>query len=198
MGGSSPSVFHTAPPQPASKARLTLYALSVGGAEASQNGLGDLMPRNVVVRSAMSFLPQKTVDGERGDFAVLHGGDGEILAAEHAITAGPHAGQRSAPLVVHEDPVLLQVENLRGVGEMLPQDFLADGLEHHVRFENVSLSGDLRGLELHAAYASRFHEKFSGLRPQPQRHATSLRELLLVSAGVHVLLATAVDHGHLL
>src|SRR4029450_10590285 len=52
MWGSSPNVFHTTPPQPALKARTTLYSLSVGGAEASQNGLGDLMPAKVVRRSA--------------------------------------------------------------------------------------------------------------------------------------------------
>src|SRR5690606_5731552 len=57
MGGpSSPSVFQTTPPQPALKARSTLYALSVGGAEASQNGLGDLMPTKVLRRSAMACL----------------------------------------------------------------------------------------------------------------------------------------------
>ena len=39
-GGSMPRVFQTAPPQPASKARLTLIYLSVGGADASQKGLG--------------------------------------------------------------------------------------------------------------------------------------------------------------
>src|SRR5262245_7117811 len=55
MGGpASPSVFHTTPPQPALKARTTLYSLSVGGAEASQNGFGDLMPTKLVRRSAMS------------------------------------------------------------------------------------------------------------------------------------------------
>ena len=53
MGGSSPSVFHTTPPQPALKARTTLYSLSVGGAEASQNGFGDLMPTNSDLRSAI-------------------------------------------------------------------------------------------------------------------------------------------------
>src|SRR6476660_913398 len=57
MGGpSSPSVFHTTPPQPALKARTTLYSLSVGGAEASQNGLGDLMPANSLRRSAIRIL----------------------------------------------------------------------------------------------------------------------------------------------
>ena len=40
----SPRVFHTAPPQPASKARSTIDPMFVGGAEASQKGFGDLMP----------------------------------------------------------------------------------------------------------------------------------------------------------
>ena len=44
-GPSCPRVFQTTPPQPASKARRTLYSLSVGGAEANQNGLGDLYLR---------------------------------------------------------------------------------------------------------------------------------------------------------
>src|SRR5260370_32567150 len=36
-------VFHTAPPQPASKARMICSPQLVGGAEASQNGLSALM-----------------------------------------------------------------------------------------------------------------------------------------------------------
>jgi hypothetical protein len=48
-----PSVFHTTPPQPASKARSTFIFLSVGGALANQNGLGDLMPRKFDDISAM-------------------------------------------------------------------------------------------------------------------------------------------------
>jgi hypothetical protein len=57
MGGpASPKVFQTTPPHPASKARRTLYSLSVGGAEASQNGFGDLMPMKSVDRLAMASL----------------------------------------------------------------------------------------------------------------------------------------------
>src|ERR1043165_6656570 len=48
-----PNVFHTTPPQPASKARSTLYFLSVGGALANQKGLGDLMPRKFELMSAI-------------------------------------------------------------------------------------------------------------------------------------------------
>src|ERR1700689_4480212 len=39
----SPMVFPTAPPQPASKARMICSPQLVGGAEASQKGLGLLM-----------------------------------------------------------------------------------------------------------------------------------------------------------
>src|SRR6202522_480670 len=62
MGGSSPRVFHTTPPHPALKARMTLYALSVGGAEASQNGFGDRMPAKVVRRCAMAYAPARRVE----------------------------------------------------------------------------------------------------------------------------------------
>src|SRR5688572_2016421 len=48
-----PRVFHTTPPQPASNARSTLYFLSVGGALANQNGLGDLIPRKFALMSAI-------------------------------------------------------------------------------------------------------------------------------------------------
>src|ERR1700734_3608239 len=37
-------VFHTAPPHPASKARIICSPLLVGGAEASQKGLGERIP----------------------------------------------------------------------------------------------------------------------------------------------------------
>src|SRR5271154_431495 len=49
----SPSVFHTAPPQPASKARITCSPVFAGGAEASQKGLGLLMPAMSMLRSAI-------------------------------------------------------------------------------------------------------------------------------------------------
>src|SRR3954471_18125181 len=94
MGGSSPSVFQTAPPHPALKARTTLYSLSVGGAEASQNGFGDLMPTKSVLRSAMSFLqspvlPERSIDRMGGELAVLHALHREVGAGRDAIAAGP-------------------------------------------------------------------------------------------------------------
>src|SRR5215469_16023472 len=52
----SPIVFQTAPPQPASKARITCSPQLVGGPDASQNGLGQRIPAKTVVRSAMGGL----------------------------------------------------------------------------------------------------------------------------------------------
>src|SRR5260370_24282293 len=49
----SPIVFQTAPPQPASNARMTCPAVFVGGPEASQNGFGLVIPANLTVKSAM-------------------------------------------------------------------------------------------------------------------------------------------------
>src|SRR5690348_7364674 len=48
----SPIVFHTAPPQPSSNALATWTYVLVGGPDASQNGLGDLMPAKLTERSA--------------------------------------------------------------------------------------------------------------------------------------------------
>src|SRR5277367_4625832 len=44
----SPMVFQTAPPQPASKARMTCSPQFVGGADASQKGFIHRMPAKVV------------------------------------------------------------------------------------------------------------------------------------------------------
>src|SRR5580704_9592401 len=52
----SPIVFQTAPPQPASKARITWPAVFVGGPEASQKGFGEVNPQKLVFRSAIVHL----------------------------------------------------------------------------------------------------------------------------------------------
>src|SRR5437016_14482221 len=52
----SPMVFHTAPPHPASKARITWSPVLVGGADASQNGFGDLIPAKLTLKSATIHL----------------------------------------------------------------------------------------------------------------------------------------------
>src|SRR2546425_6289800 len=60
----SPIVFHTAPPQPASNARITCPAVFAGGPLASQNGLSDSRPQNFTRRSAIAHLikPFATTD----------------------------------------------------------------------------------------------------------------------------------------
>src|ERR1700733_13712457 len=55
-------VFQTAPPHPASKARMTCPPVLVGGPEASQNGLGLVTPANFTLRSAIFYLA-----GPRGE-----------------------------------------------------------------------------------------------------------------------------------
>src|SRR5436190_15082625 len=65
-----PNVFQTTPPQPASNALNTLYFLSVGGAEASQKGLGDFMLRKLLLISAMVIFFLNTDDTDVTD---LHG-----------------------------------------------------------------------------------------------------------------------------
>src|ERR1700753_4128674 len=62
----SPIVFQTAPPQPASKARMTCSPQFVGGADASQKGLRHGMPQKVVfnVRLADMFPLQPCSDAD--------------------------------------------------------------------------------------------------------------------------------------
>ena len=52
----SPSVFQTAPPQPASKARITWSPELAGGALASQKGFGLWMPAKSIERSVMGSV----------------------------------------------------------------------------------------------------------------------------------------------
>src|SRR5579885_3451959 len=82
-GGSWPSVFQTAPPQPYSKARMTCSPEFDGGAEASQNGFGDLIPAQSVERSAM--VHQLTLrDGSH--LAALDGRDPVIVARRQRLS----------------------------------------------------------------------------------------------------------------
>src|SRR5258708_6847195 len=68
-------VFHTAPPQPASKARMICSPLFVGGAEASQKGFNDAIPAKLTARfgvlSGMCSL-QSIRDRYRSPLALGH------------------------------------------------------------------------------------------------------------------------------
>src|SRR5712671_2579848 len=93
----SPKVFQTAPPQPASKARMICSPQLVGGPEASQKGLGQRMPAKFVVRSAMILIQGLRVDRpgglsyshhpESGAFTIRHRVH-HFAAAVDAIAAG--------------------------------------------------------------------------------------------------------------
>src|SRR5580704_12194 len=52
----SPIVFHTAPPQPASNARITCAPVFDGGPDASQKGFGDSSPQSFTRKSDMLHL----------------------------------------------------------------------------------------------------------------------------------------------
>src|SRR5262245_48294456 len=76
-------VFQTAPPHPASNARITWSPQLAGGPDASQNGFGHRMPAKFVVRSAMVHLRH---DRERRALAVsdcVH----DFAAAVHTIAS---------------------------------------------------------------------------------------------------------------
>src|SRR5208283_4570656 len=101
----SPSVFHTAPPQPASKARITCSPQLAGGPEASQKGLGQRMPAKLVVRSAMLRL-QASNHGQGGAFAVGNRVD-HFAASIDTIAAGVITGMAGlAGSAFHHDYAL--------------------------------------------------------------------------------------------
>src|SRR5260370_42286855 len=64
-------VLHPAPAQPASKARMICSPQLVGGADASQNGLGHWMPQKVVASVGLTMLdPQPRGDADACAFSV--------------------------------------------------------------------------------------------------------------------------------
>ena len=88
----SPMVFHTAPPQPASKARMICSPQLVGGAEASQKGFGELMlPAKLRMRMSGMGRLRSLEHGERGALAVGHCVH-HFAAAVDAVAAGKVAG----------------------------------------------------------------------------------------------------------
>src|ERR1035441_8900214 len=105
----SPMVFHTAPPHPASKARMICSPELVGGPEASQKGLGQRMPAKLLARSAMVHHP------EGSTLAIGHGVD-HFAAAVDAIAAGVVFGiTGAAGGAIHRDgsPVRIRSEERR-------------------------------------------------------------------------------------
>src|ERR1700738_806538 len=83
----SPIVFHTAPPPPASKARMISSPQLVGGADASQNGLGHWMPQKFVASVGLGMLdPQPRGNADACAFSVSDGVD-HFTATVGAVSA---------------------------------------------------------------------------------------------------------------
>src|SRR5262245_58991472 len=147
----SPIVFHTAPPQPASKARMTWYAVFAGGPDAIQNGFGLRMPAQSVVRSAMASTPrvaQVRVDRAGRGLAVrdrVH----DLLAAVHAVTA--RVELRHARPAARVDVHLAAVQVDAGERGFQPArvPLLTDRRDGHVARDVELGAGD--GLELPAS-----------------------------------------------
>src|ERR1043166_7602340 len=133
----SPIVFHTAPPQPASKARMTWYAVLVGGPEASQKGFGDRTPQKLMLRSGMgppALHLEHLVNARRSLLAMSHRVH-HLASAVYAIptgkifrVAGAHGG------VVNGQTPVLQFQS----GDLLQEfsfSLLPQRLDHHVNFQ---------------------------------------------------------------
>src|ERR1700728_2472671 len=91
-------VFQTAPPHPASNARMICSPQFVGGAEASQNGLGERMPpANVVERSGASGISslERLRDCQCGSFSIRHRVH-HLAPAIHAVAARKIFGSPAA------------------------------------------------------------------------------------------------------
>src|ERR1039458_4285195 len=109
----SPIVFQTAPPQPASKARMTCSPQLAGGPEASQKGLGQRMPAKLVVRSAMLRL-RKLARHRQGSTLPVGHGVHHFPSAVPAIAAGiilRVAGPPGGP--VYRDRAAVQFDSAR-------------------------------------------------------------------------------------
>ena len=85
----SPMVFQTAPPQPASKARMICSPQLVGGADASQKGFGERMPAKFTARFGASGMGDLERPLNRDPCALAVGDCVDDFAPTiHAIAAG--------------------------------------------------------------------------------------------------------------
>src|ERR1700754_571104 len=120
----SPIVFHTAPPPPASKARITCSLQLDGGAEASQKGFGHLMPQNVVSRvgltiellAAMLHL-QPGGNSYAGALAVRDSVD-NLTSSVRAITACEELRMRGLPGSSVDDDTATVERDLRSTARL--------------------------------------------------------------------------------
>ena len=84
--------------------------------------------RRVLGINNIELITDRPLDALGGCLAVLHRRDREVLAARHAVAAGPDARQRRATLLVHPDAAGLQRDRLRAAVDMGRDEGLADRL----------------------------------------------------------------------
>src|ERR1700720_74809 len=90
----SPMVFHTAPPQPASKARMICSPQLVGGADASQKGFRHGIPQKVVANVGLGMLrSQPRGNADACAFSVGHRID-NFAAPIGAVSTGEEFWER--------------------------------------------------------------------------------------------------------
>src|SRR4051794_13551018 len=104
----SPKVFQTAPPQPASNARITCSPQFAGGPDASQNGFGQRIPPAKFVERSAIVYSQRSRNPERCTLAIGNGVH-HLAAAIHAIATSEVARIRGrACRAVHHNAAALQ------------------------------------------------------------------------------------------
>src|SRR5580698_8453908 len=108
----SPMVFQTAPPQPASKARVICSPQLVGGAEASQKGFGERIPAKFTARFGASGMGnlERPRNRRARSFAIGDRVD-DFASAIDAIAAGKIFGIRgNAGGTIHDHAAVTQLE----------------------------------------------------------------------------------------
>src|SRR5690606_4743416 len=125
-----PSVFQTAPPPPASKARMIWPPELAGGAEASQNGLGETMPAVLLVRSGMVASRQVRMNGV-GRALSLRDGVDDFLAAVGAIAPGKPSLAAGTAVLVDDDAAVVDGDPL-DAGDEIAELALADREKHPI------------------------------------------------------------------
>src|SRR5579871_5379389 len=96
-------VFHTAPPQPASKARMTCSPVLVGGAEASQKGFGEAMPAKFTARLTSGIGSLQLAHHRQSGTLAIGNSIHNLTAAVYAVPAGEVFRIRCLPCLTIDD-----------------------------------------------------------------------------------------------
>src|SRR5690349_14687889 len=193
-----PSVFQTAPPQPRSNARCTCAPEFAGGAEASQNGFGDLIPAQFVARSGMALPPQVLVDRARGALALRRRVD-DFHAAVRGVAAGEPARAAGRARRVRHHAAAVEPD----AGELREHPLelrLADRDEDELGGKRDLAAGDralvvAEPLAAHALDLAAAFERDGDCPPLGAR-AFDSRGAPFVLVAAHFLGASAVEHRH--